>query len=347
MKVDLFDFALPRSLIAAHPAVPRDAARLLVVDEALEDRVIAELPGLLDPGDLLVLNQTRVIPARLKGTLAQPANASVEVTLHRKMGADCWDGFAKPARKLKPGREIRFAEDFAATVEARAEGGEVRLRFSLADGALSEALSRYGTTPLPPYIPRPDGPEARDREDYQTVYATEEGAIAAPTAGLHFTERLFDRLEARGISRVLITLHVGAGTFLPVKAEDTEDHRMLEEWGRIAAAAADAINRTRAAGGRIVAVGTTSLRLLETAAGEDGNVRPFEGETSLFITPGYRFRVADRLLTNFHLPRSTLFMLVAAFAGLDRVKAAYEHAKTAGYRFYSYGDACLLRRMAP
>ena len=347
MKVDLFDFALPRSLIATHPAVPRDAARLLVADGALEDRVVADLPELLDPGDLLVLNQTRVIPARLKGALTQPANGSVDITLHRKMGPDCWDAFAKPARKLKPGREICFAEDFTATVETRGEGGEVRLRFSLADGALRTALSRYGTMPLPPYIPRPHGPEPRDREDYQTVYAVDEGAIAAPTAGLHFTERLLDRLEAHGISRVLVTLHVGAGTFLPVKVEDTRDHRLLEEWGRIDAAAVDAINRTRAAGGRIVAVGTTSLRLLETAADDEGNVRPFEGETSLFITPGYRFTVADRLLTNFHLPRSTLFMLVAAFAGLDHMKAAYEHAKTAGYRFYSYGDACLLRRMAP
>jgi S-adenosylmethionine:tRNA ribosyltransferase-isomerase len=343
MRVDLFDFDLPPALIADRPAVPRDSARLLEVAANLRDHIVRDLPVLLRPGDLLVFNDTRVIPARLFG---RRGAAGVEVTLHKCVAADRWRAFARPARKLKQGDVIAFDGGLSTTVAEKGEGGEVELAFDRGGAELMAALAAVGRMPLPPYIKRPAGADERDRADYQTIFAARDGAVAAPTAGLHFTPALMAALEARGVARVAVTLHVGAGTFLPVKAEDTKDHVMHAELGVIDAAAAAAVAQTRAAGGRIVAVGTTSLRLLETAADESGRIRPFSGDTNLFITPGYRFKAVDLLLTNFHLPRSTLFMLVAAFAGLDRMKAAYEHAKTAGYRFYSYGDCCLLHPAA-
>ena len=345
MKVDTFDFDLPRALIAARPIAPRDAARLLEVGaDGVRDRTFRELPGLLRAGDLMVFNDTRVIPARLAG---RRGAATVEITLHMAHGGGVWDAFARPARKLAPGDRIDFADDFSARVAARGEGGEVRLDFGCDDATLSAALARHGAMPLPPYIPREAGrPDKRDAADYQTVYARHDGAVAAPTAGLHFTDALLASLADAGIASAHVTLHVGAGTFLPVRVDDTRDHRMHAERGRIGGSVAEAIARTRRDGGRIVAVGTTSLRLIESAADAAGAVHPFEGETRLFITPGYRFRVVDTLLTNFHLPRSTLFMLVCAFAGLERMQAAYAHAKAAGYRFYSYGDASLLHRAA-
>ena len=339
MRVDAFDFELPRELIAAHPVEPRDAARLLVVGRELADRRVLELPALLRRGDLLVVNDTRVIPARLTGSRGA---VRVEVTLHRDLGGGQWRAFAKGAKRLRPGDRLVFGDDFAAAVAEKHAEGDITLAFDRAGEALRAALERFGSMPLPPYIKRPGGGEARDRGDYQTIFAEKEGAVAAPTAGLHFTPRLLAALDAAGIERVSVTLHVGAGTFLPVKAADTRDHRMHSEWGEIDETAASRIAAARAAGGRIVAVGTTSLRLIESAAAEGGRVAPFAGETALFITPGYRFRAADLLLTNFHLPRSTLFMLVAAFAGLERMRAAYAHAVTAGYRFFSYGDATLL-----
>ncbi len=338
MRVDLFDFDLPPELIASRPAVPRDSARLLSVGAALQDHIVRELPALLRPGDLLVFNDTRVIPARLFG---KRGAAAVEVTLHKNVAADRWRAFARPARRLRTGDRLDF-DGLSATVVEKGEAGEVELAFDRAGPDLMAALQQSGRMPLPPYIKRPGGADARDRADYQTVYAARDGAVAAPTAGLHFTPELLAALAARGIGRAMVTLHVGAGTFLPVKVEDTRDHRMHAEIGSIDAAAADSINRARAAGGRIIAVGTTSLRLLETAAEKSARVSAFSGETDLFITPGYRFKAVDLLLTNFHLPRSTLFMLVCAFAGLDRMKRAYEHAKASGYRFYSYGDCCLL-----
>jgi S-adenosylmethionine:tRNA ribosyltransferase-isomerase len=340
MRVDDFDFELPRERIAARPAEPRDAARLLEVRaDRLRDHVFRDLPGLLAPGDLLVFNDTKVIPARLVGRRGE---ARIEATLHKREGPGRWRAFARPAKRLKPGDRIAFAGDLEAEVAAKGEAGEVTLDFAIDDAALMTSLESHGAMPLPPYIPRKGGPDARDRADYQTVYAAREGAVAAPTAGLHFTQELLDALEAAGVGATFVTLTVGAGTFLPVKTERVADHVMHAEWGEVSEAAARAIAETRAAGGRIVAVGTTSLRLLESAVGADGAVAPFEGETEIFITPGYRFRAADLLITNFHLPRSTLFMLVAAFSGLTRMKAAYAHAIAEGYRFYSYGDACLL-----
>ncbi|MFC0283362.1 tRNA preQ1(34) S-adenosylmethionine ribosyltransferase-isomerase QueA [Camelimonas abortus] len=365
MKVDLFDFELPESAIAVRPAQPRDSARLLQVRPGhagappqFSDWRVRDLPQLLRPGDLLVLNDTRVIPARLAGTrLRGDAAARVEVTLHMREAPDVWRAFARPARRLVAGDALRFspyqsaspacaAGELEARVEEKGEGGEVLLRFSLAGACLDEALQLVGMTPLPPYIASKRPEDARDREDYQTVYARRDGAVAAPTAGLHMTPELFGQLEAAGIGRTFVTLHVGAGTFLPVKAEDTDDHRMHAETGEISEEAAQRICETRARGGRIVAVGTTSLRLLESAAGQspDGEVRAWSGATDIFITPGYRFRAVDVLMTNFHLPRSTLFMLVCAFSGLETMQAAYAHAIGAGYRFYSYGDASLLFR---
>ncbi|HUK60811.1 MAG TPA: tRNA preQ1(34) S-adenosylmethionine ribosyltransferase-isomerase QueA [Stellaceae bacterium] len=338
MRVDSFDFALPRHLIADRPAEPRDAARLLVVAEGLADRTMLDLPGLLRPGDVLVVNDTRVIPARLTG---RRGAAHVEVTLHQDLGGGRWRAFAKGARKLKPGDRIEFAADFAAEV-AEKEEGELVLAFTCEGTDLRAALERYGVMPLPPYIKRGAAGDPRDRGDYQTIFARVEGAVAAPTAGLHFTERLLAALEARGIPRVSLTLHVGAATFLPVRVDDTDDHRMHGEWGVLDDDAARRLNAARAAGGRIVACGTTSVRLLESAADEAGRIRAFAGETKLFITPPYRFRAVDLMLTNFHLPRSTLFMLVSAFAGLERMKAAYAHAIAHNYRFFSYGDATLL-----
>jgi S-adenosylmethionine:tRNA ribosyltransferase-isomerase len=341
MRVDDFDFELPRGLIADHPASPRDSARLLQVRRSgLEDRLVRDLPDLLRPGDLLVVNDTRVIPARLRGRVGA---GGIEVTLHKRVDGSTWFAFARPGKKLKPGTVIDFPGGLTAETTEKYEGGEVALRFNRSGDALLAALEQHGEMPLPPYIKRTHD-EASDRTDYQTMFAREAGAVAAPTAGLHFTPELMARLEARGVRQVQVTLHVGAGTFLPVKVDDTDDHRMHSEWGGISSATVEAIAETRAKNGRVVAVGTTSLRLLESAAREDGSIGVFEGDTDIFITPGYRFRAVDVLLTNFHLPRSTLFMLVCAFAGTDRMRAAYEHAKAGGYRFYSYGDACLLER---
>jgi S-adenosylmethionine:tRNA ribosyltransferase-isomerase len=342
MRTELFDFQLPPELIAQHPIRPRDAARLLVVEpEGLLDRRVLDLPELLGPGDLLVFNDTRVLPVRLYG---KRGDAGVEVTLFQAESAERWRAFAKPARKCRPGDVLLFAQDLAAKIAATGEGGEVTLDFGSESGALPELLERYGAMPLPPYIRRPRGGDPRDREDYQTLFARQDGAIAAPTAALHFTERLMAGLAVRGIDHAFVTLHVGAGTFLPVKAADARNHVMHAERFQVSAETAQRINDARAAGGRIVAVGTTVLRTLETIADEAGMVFPASGETRLFVTPGYRFKAIDRLLTNFHLPRSTLFMLVAAFAGLERMRQAYAHAIAGRYRFYSYGDACLLGR---
>ena len=362
MNVDLFDFDLPVDRIALRPASPRDAARLLVVRpgtaEPLEDRGIRDLVSLLQPGDALVLNDTRVIPSRLRGRRHRGEDsARVEIMLHKRESEDRWLAFARPAKKLALGERVVFASEAAsnacelgrlhAEVIAKGEGGEVELQFSLTGAYLDEAIARLGELPLPPYIAGKRPTDAADADEYQTMHARADGAVAAPTAGLHFTPALVAALEARGVTRHLVTLHVGAGTFLPVKADDTDAHRMHAEWGSVSAETAAALNAIRAKGGRIVAVGTTSLRLLESATGEDGVIAPFAGDTAIFITPGYRFRAVDLLLTNFHLPRSTLFMLVSAFCGLDVMQRAYAHAIAGGYRFYSYGDGSLLFRAAP
>ena len=350
MRVDLFDFELPPERIALRPAEPREAARLLDVGPggSLADRTVADLPNLLRPGDALVVNDTRVIPARLSGQRRRGGvEARIDATLHKREGADLWRAFVRPAKKLAVGEAVAFgtvADPLEATCLEHAGEGEAVLRFSCAGADLDAALERHGALPLPPYIAGKRPPDARDQADYQTMFAREPGAVAAPTASLHFTPQLVAAIEARGVAVRRLTLHVGAGTFLPVKTDDTDGHRMHAEWGAVDADTAAALNAARAAGGRIVAAGTTSLRLLETAAAPDGRLAPFSGDTSIFITPGYRFRAVDALLTNFHLPRSTLFMLVAAFAGLDTMRAAYAHAITAGYRFYSYGDACFLMR---
>ena len=341
MRVDAFDFDLPLELIASRPASPRDKARLLVVGDGCEDRTIGALPGLLRPGDVMVFNDTRVIPARLEGRRGQ---ARIEVTLGRRTEGRTWMALARPARRLKAGDEIAFGGSFCATVIGRRAGGEVRLRFDRSGEALKAAIRRHGQVPLPPYIRSLRPADSRDARDYQSVFAAQDGAVAAPTASLHFTERLIGRLRGAGVITAFVTLHVGPGTFLPVRASDTEGHRMHPEWGEIGGRAARTIERARAQGGRVVAVGSTSLRLLETAATGDGRIAPFSGDTSLFITPGYRFKVVDMLLTNFHLPRSTLLILVCAFAGMSRIMDAYGHAKRARYRFYSYGDGCLLTR---
>jgi S-adenosylmethionine:tRNA ribosyltransferase-isomerase len=358
MQLADFDFHLPEDRIALRPASPRDAARLLVVrpGEAFQDLSVADLPGQLRRGDVLVLNDTRVIPARLKGVRAREASrVAVEATLHRRLAPHVWTAFMRPGKRLAPGDRVSFGEatDRAcflgaldATVQAKGEGGEVTLAFDLAGPDLDAAIAERGAMPLPPYIAAKRAEDAQDRADYQTVYAEEDGSVAAPTAGLHFTPELLARLAEAGVATERVTLHVGAGTFLPVKTETLAEHRMHAEWGEIDAGAADRLNAVRAAGGRIVCVGTTSLRLLETATGEDGLVRAFLGETDIFITPGYRFRAADGLMTNFHLPKSTLFMLVCAFAGTEVMKAAYGHAIARGYRFYSYGDGSLLWRAA-
>ena len=344
MRLDDFDFELPRRLVADRPCEPRDAARLLVIPASgpLQDRGIVDLPLLLRPGDLLVFNDTKVIPARLVG---RRGTALVEVTLHRDLGGGGWRAFAKGARRLRVGERFVFAEDFCADVAEKHPEGDLTLRFALEGEAFRAALARNGAMPLPPYIKRPRGGDPRDHADYQTIFARTEGAVAAPTAGLHFTPALLDALAERGIGRTTLTLHVGPGTFLPVKTADPRNHQMHAEWGVLSAETAERIAATRRAGRRIVAVGTTSLRLLESAAAEDGEVRAFAGETRLFILPGYRFRVIDALLTNFHLPCSTLLMLVAALAGLDRIKDAYAYAVAAGYRFFSYGDACLIEAL--
>jgi S-adenosylmethionine:tRNA ribosyltransferase-isomerase len=339
-----FDFALPHDRIAQHPARPRDAARLLhVAADGAHDRTVRDLPDLLRPGDILVANDTRVIPARLA---ARRGAARIGITLDRPLADGTWHALARNARRLHQGDTLVFdgAEDLSAAVRGRDADGGVALAFSLEGAAFADALRRAGALALPPYIARPSGPTVQDAADYQTVFAAHEGAVAAPTAGLHFTPALLDALAARGIGRVTVTLHVGAGTFLPMRGEDVEAHKLHAERGDISETAATAINAARAAGGRLIAVGTTCLRLLETATAEDGIVRPFAGTTEIFIRPGHVFRSADLLLTNFHLPRSTLFMLVCAFAGTGRMHAAYAHAIRETYRFYSYGDATLLER---
>ncbi|TYR35231.1 tRNA preQ1(34) S-adenosylmethionine ribosyltransferase-isomerase QueA [Mesorhizobium microcysteis] len=355
MRVDLFDFDLPEGHIALRPAEPRDTARLLVVrpGEPLEDRIVRELPGLLKAGDALVFNDTRVIPAQLTGLRRRgDAVAQVDATLHMRVAPDRWKAFMRPAKRLAVGDRIQFGHDDSAcllgtldaTVVEKGDGGEVTIAFDLAGPALDDALREVGHIPLPPYIAGKRPEDERDRSDYQTIYAREEGAVAAPTAGLHFTPELFAALDEAGIERHFVTLHVGAGTFLPVKADDTADHRMHAEIGHVSAATAAALNEVKARGGRIVAVGTTSLRLLESAAAPDGSLAEWSGATDIFITPGYRFRTANVLMTNFHLPRSTLFMLVSAFSGMETMRAAYDHAIADGYRFYSYGDGSLLFR---
>jgi S-adenosylmethionine:tRNA ribosyltransferase-isomerase len=347
MRVADFDFDLPPDRIALRPADPRDSARLLVVDQAggLEDRVFRDLPDLLAPADVLLLNDTRVIAARLAGLRERDGvGAAISVTLHKRLGPSTWSAFVRPAKRLRCGDVIAFG-GLEARVEARGEGGEATLVFDLGGPDLDAAIAEHGVMPLPPYIAARRVEDERDRLDYQTVYARTPGSVAAPTAGLHFTPDLFDRLRAGSVTTQFVTLEVGAGTFLPVKSETLAEHRMHAERGVLTEAVAETLNRARAAGGRIVCVGTTSLRLLESATDAQGVIRPFEGETDIFIIPGYPFRAADGLITNFHLPRSTLFMLVSAFSGFEAMRAAYAHAIDRGYRFYSYGDASLLWRV--
>ncbi|MEH6697099.1 MAG: tRNA preQ1(34) S-adenosylmethionine ribosyltransferase-isomerase QueA [Brevundimonas sp.] len=350
MKTADFDFDLPEDRIALRPVEPRASARLLVVREGgLEDRIVRDLPDFLQPGDALVFNDTRVIPARLSGTRhrigpdGQSLTVAVEATLHHRDAPDVWSAFMKPGKRIKPGDRIAF-EHLEAAVVSKGEDGLVTLQFDLSGPALDDAIRQIGVMPLPPYIAAKRAEDDRDRTDYQTVYAEHDGSVAAPTAGLHFTPSLLDAIRAKGVSTHAVTLHVGAGTFLPVKVDDLSEHRMHSEWGTVSAETAEALNRVHAAGGRIVCVGTTSLRLLESATGEDGVIGPFHGDTAIFITPGYRFRAVDVLMTNFHLPKSTLFMLVSAFAGTEAMKTAYAHAIENGYRFYSYGDGSLLFR---
>ena len=358
MRTDLFDFELPGDRIALRPASPRDAARLLVVRPGatpeLEDRGMRDLPDLLQPGDQVVVNDTKVIPAALQGRrIGHATEPRIEATLVKRLDGSRWRALVRPAKKLAVGDVVRFGDEgkvcflgqLDATVERKGARGEVTLAFSFTGPVLDQAIEERGEMPLPPYIASRRSADDNDRTDYQTLFARHEGAVAAPTAGLHFTDALRARLAERGIGLHMVTLHVGAGTFLPVTADDTSGHAMHAEWGSLIAATADTLNAARAKGGRIVAVGSTSLRLLESAAGDDGTIRPFVGETSIFITPGYRFRAVDLMLTNFHLPRSTLFMLVSAFSGLDTMKRAYAHAIADRYRFYSYGDGCLLHRV--
>lgn len=361
MRVDLFDFILPEDNIALRPANPRDSARMLVVlpgeAEPLSDFGVLDLPKFLRPGDALVFNDTKVIPAQLEGLRRRGEDVvtAVSFTLHMRAAPDRWKAFARPAKRLKPGDRVSFGHDcnsclagtLDATVEQKGDAGEVTLCFDLSGPALDEAIMAVGHIPLPPYIAAKRPEDDKDRVDYQTVYAREEGAVAAPTAGLHFTDRLFAALDAAGIERHFVTLHVGAGTFLPMKADDTEDHVMHEEIGYVSADVAERLNAVKMRGGRIVCVGTTSLRLIESAADEDGRIAAWSGPTGIFITPGYRFRAVDMLMTNFHLPKSTLFMLVSAFCGLETMHAAYAHAIATGYRFYSYGDSSLLFRNDP
>jgi len=354
MLVDEFDFELPENRIALRPAAPRDSARMLVVrpGKGLEDRAVSDLPLFLKLGDALVLNDTRVIPAQLEGirTRTDGNRAAIGATLHQRVGPERWRAFVRGAKKLKSGDRVAFGHGenvcFLGTLEATVVtvcgDGEVEFAFDLSGPVLDEAIRAAGHVPLPPYIAARRADDERDRADYQTIFAEHEGAVAAPTAGLHFSENLFENIRKSGVSVHFVTLHVGAATFLPVKAEDTADHRMHAEFGTVPATVAEALNLARGQGGRIVCVGTTSLRLLESAADENGRIATFDGETRIFITPGHRFRACDVLLTNFHLPRSTLFMLVAAFSGLDTMRDAYRHAIASGYRFYSYGDACLL-----
>ncbi|NEU98527.1 tRNA preQ1(34) S-adenosylmethionine ribosyltransferase-isomerase QueA [Bradyrhizobium uaiense] len=357
MRTDLFDFELPPESIALRPTSPRDSARMLVVhpDGVLRDATIGDLPHWLEPGDQIVVNDTKVIAAQLKGRrIGRETEPKIEATLIKRLDGSRWQALVKPAKKLAPGDTIRFGNEgkvcllgnLDAQVEAKGQEGEVTLSFSFHGPVLDQAIADVGATPLPPYIASKRTPDDQDVSDYQTMFAVNEGAVAAPTAGLHFTPALEATLKSRGVELHRLTLHVGAGTFLPVKVDETSEHKMHAEWGCITSETANALNAARAKGGRIIAIGTTSLRLLESAANADGAIQPFAAETSIFITPGYRFRAVDILLTNFHLPRSTLFMLVSAFSGLETMQAAYAHAIRDGYRFYSYGDACLLFRAA-
>ena len=340
MRVDLFDFDLPQELIALRPVRPRDSARLLLADgsKPLEDKVVRDLPSLLRAGDVLVFNDTRVIPAQLEGVRGE---AKIGATLHKRIDLRRWQAFVRNAKRIREGDRIDFANGVSAVAEQRHEDGSFTLAFA-GDEPVEILLERAGRMPLPPYIAGKRPTDEQDRADYQTIFAREDGAVAAPTAALHFTPDLLDALDAAGVARETLTLHVGAGTFLPVKVEDTADHRMHAEWGRIDPETAQRLNEARAAGGRLIAVGTTSLRLLESAAGDDGTIHPFAGDTAIFITPGYRFRAVDGLMTNFHLPRSTLFMLVSALMGRERMREVYVHAIASAYRFYSYGDSSLL-----
>ncbi|WP_188577995.1 tRNA preQ1(34) S-adenosylmethionine ribosyltransferase-isomerase QueA [Azorhizobium oxalatiphilum] len=353
MRVDAFDFDLPPERIALRPAEPRESARLLRVRPGhtpeLADLTIADLPSLLRAGDAIVVNDTKVIPARLDGTRTREGGSTVaiEATLIRRLGPDSWAAFARPAKRLAPGETVVFAGG-AGTLEARVlaktESGEVHFGFALSSAELDAAIDAIGHMPLPPYIAAKRPEDERDRTDYQPVFARVEGSVAAPTASLHFTPALLEQIRAMGVSQHTVTLHVGAGTFLPVKADDTADHQMHAEWGEVGAETADALNAVKARGGRILTVGSTATRLIESAATPEGLIRPYLGETDIFITPGYAFRASDLMLTNFHLPKSTLVMLVAAFVGHETQKRTYAHAIANGYRFYSYGDACLLER---
>jgi S-adenosylmethionine:tRNA ribosyltransferase-isomerase len=355
MRTDIFDFELPPENIALRPASPRDAARLLVVQPGIgvQDHVVSDLPTWLKPGDQLVVNDTRVISAQLTGRrIGRETEPKIDATLIKRLDGSRWQALVRPAKKLVEGDTVRFGNEgrvcllghLDAQVEQKGDAGEIIFSFSFHGPALDQAIAELGAPPLPPYIAGKRAPDERDTADYQTMFAANDGAVAAPTAGLHFTPALEAALKARGVGLHRITLHVGAGTFLPVKVDDTAEHKMHSEWGTISRATADALNAAHAAGGRVVAVGTTSMRLLESATSEDGVIHPFADETAIFITPGYRFRAVDIMLTNFHLPRSTLFMLVSAFAGMDTMKQAYAHAIATGYRFYSYGDASLLFR---
>ncbi|WP_425993798.1 tRNA preQ1(34) S-adenosylmethionine ribosyltransferase-isomerase QueA [Afipia sp. DC4300-2b1] len=355
MRTDLFDFELPEGNIALRPVSPRDAARMLVVKpgQPLTDSTVSDLPLFLQPGDQLVVNDTKVIPAQLTGRrIGRETEPKIEATLIKRLDGSRWQALVKPAKKLTAGDAIRFGNEgrvcllgnLDAEVESKGENGEVTLAFSFHGPILDQAIADVGAPPLPPYIASRRTPDERDAADYQTMFAVSEGAVAAPTAGLHFTPALEAALRDRGIGLNCVTLHVGAGTFLPVKADDTAGHKMHSEWGTVSSETAAALNQARAKGGRIVAVGTTSLRLLESAAADDGTIQPFSDDTAIFITPGYRFKAVDILMTNFHLPRSTLFMLVSAFSGLETMQKAYAHAIETGYRFYSYGDASLLFR---
>ncbi len=352
MRVDAFDFELPNESIALRPAEPRESARLLTIGTgAFGDHLVGDLPELLRPDDVLVFNDTKVIPAQLFGLRVRDSNfANIEATLHMRESADSWRAFLRPGKRVKAGDRIQFGRsesacmtgELNATVMEKGEAGEALLRFDLSGPALDDAIRTVGHVPIPPYIAAKRADDAQDRHDYQTIYAREEGAVAAPTAGLHFTPALFDRLDAKGIERHFVTLHVGAGTFLPVKAEDTADHKMHHEVGVLDAQTAARLSEAKRQGRRVIAVGTTSLRLLESAADDQGTLSAFAGPTDIFITPGYKFKFINGLMTNFHLPRSTLFMLVSALAGLETMQAAYAHAIASGYRFYSYGDACLI-----
>ena len=342
MKVDQFDFELPKELVAIRPATKRDGARLLVVnDKQRQDKMVKELPDFINPGDLMIFNDTRVIPARLSG---KRRDAKMELTLHMNMNGGIWKAFAKPAKKLKLDDVVLFNGGLEALVIEKGDAGEVTIKFNKNDDAFREALDAAGVMPLPPYIASQRPVDERDEQDYQTIYSRNDGAVAAPTAGLHFTDDIMDALETKGVGKAFVTLHVGAGTFLPVKVDDTDDHKMHEEYGEISEEVANLINETHKRGNKVIAVGTTSLRLLEAATDKDGVTHAFADATDIFITPGYRFRAVDVLMTNFHLPKSTLFMLVSAFAGFENMKHAYEHAIKEQYRFYSYGDSSILFR---